>query len=69
MQRIFFVVAIICCFTPSCNSQNNHPLKNSKEQVTKQVAPKKFDATANLPDELFGFRLGQYKSVVTNELG
>src|SRR5690349_482529 len=23
----------------------------------------------NLPDELFGFRLGQYKSVVINELG
>ena len=23
----------------------------------------------NLPDELFGFRLGQYKNVVTNELG
>lgn len=23
----------------------------------------------NVPDELFGFRLGQYKSVVTNELG
>lgn len=23
----------------------------------------------NLPDELFGFRLGQYKTVVTNELG
>lgn len=24
---------------------------------------------SNVPDELYGFRLGQYKSVVTNELG
>lgn len=28
-----------------------------------------YGQTKNVPDELFGFRLGQYKSVVTNELG